>query len=139
VLGRQRRLDLPVVVEEPARVARLVIALDDRSVLGDELAQPVGRDHLAVGEMVDDLAGGPFVRGGRAAVELVGRRPGDDLADGSLPVAVARDEGGPLGGRVAAHRVGRTAMASTSTRPLFGSDPTANVERAGGGSATNRP
>ena len=51
--------DRPVVVE-PSREQRLVVSRDDRVVLGDQPAQARVRHRLAVGQVVDDLTGGPL-------------------------------------------------------------------------------
>src|SRR5512136_2104138 len=55
----QGRLRWPIV-EEPAHVATHVERSNPRSVFRDETAQADGSQHLAVGEVVDDLPDGPF-------------------------------------------------------------------------------
>ena len=77
---------------EPARELDLVVAGDERVVLGDQLAQPDVGGRLAVGEVMGDLARGP-VAAGRPAVELVGRDPVEGVDDIVVAGAEAVDEG----------------------------------------------
>src|SRR4029079_5160523 len=58
--GAHRRLDRPGVVESSGELF-LVVADDHRLVLGDEAAKPNRGRHLAVGEVMHDLARRPLV------------------------------------------------------------------------------
>src|SRR5215204_5024930 len=62
--GVERGLDGALVVAEARRVLLLVVALYLRVVLGQKLAQADGAVHLAVGEVLDDLARAPLAGDG---------------------------------------------------------------------------
>ena len=76
----------------------------------------------------------PDGTGGEGVIRVAkGYGPG---ADGVNRPGAARASAGGLRGPIDQPRL--RAIASISTRPPFGNAPTANVERAGGGSGMNR-
>src|SRR5262245_10501185 len=58
--GLERRRHLALVVPETRGPELLVVAGDHRLVLDQQLAQPLGRGGLAVGQMLNDLTGAPL-------------------------------------------------------------------------------
>src|SRR6266851_4249279 len=84
------------VGRELHRKLGLVIALDDRALFNDEAAQPDSRCHLAVGQVVGDLARRPLVAGG--AVELFVCNATERIHDRSVAFLVALDERSPFVG-----------------------------------------
>jgi hypothetical protein len=77
---------------EPAGELRLVVSVDDRVVLGEELADADVRSGLAVGQVMDDLAGRPLVRA-RSGIQLGFGRSGKCCRDDTGTLAVLVDEG----------------------------------------------
>src|SRR5262245_28545883 len=64
---------IAIVVSQSRGVDLLIVARDDRTILGEQASQPDRREALAVGEMVDDLGGAPLA-GDRMRGEAVGRK-----------------------------------------------------------------
>jgi len=89
--GLERWLHGPLLVAEGAGVLRLVVALDEGLVLDQQAAEADARDRLAVGEVVDHLAGAPLP-GGRPPVPLLGLDPAERGHHLAIPGLVLRDE-----------------------------------------------
>src|SRR5439155_1751807 len=85
-----RGVDRPVVVQPPRKLV-LVVADDLRIVDGDQMPEPDCRRHLAVGEVMRDLACGPL--GWRwPRVELFIGGAGERVGDNTVAVLVLVDE-----------------------------------------------
>src|ERR1700682_580509 len=81
----QRRLD-GTVGSEHASKGRLVVAVYDRLVFGQQAPDPDRRHHLAVGEVVDDLARRPLATG--RSIQLFGRDATQGLVDRLVPFLI---------------------------------------------------
>src|SRR5204862_181024 len=79
------------LVVEPPRPLRLVVSLDHRVGLGEELPQARRALRLAVRQVVDDLGGGPLA-GERSRRQLARRKSLERLHDLGVAGLVLRDE-----------------------------------------------
>ncbi len=111
--GDQRAGDRPIVVETPGELL-LIVRPNSRVLFGDEQTQPDSRRHLAVGQVVDDLAGTPFVRR-RPRVELGLGRAVERRSHFAIPVFVSGDE---LRAPLPVHRVTSTQYNKNGCRSV---------------------
>ena len=81
----ERRVDRAIVVIEPARELVLVVADDARVRRRDQQPQADRRRHLAVGEVMHDLARGPLARRRRGRAPRRSRRRAPRRRRGSRP------------------------------------------------------
>src|SRR5204863_402425 len=117
---QQRRLDRARLVVEPPRPLRLVVSLDHRVGLGEELPQARRALRLAVRQVVDDLGGGPLA-GERSRRQLARRKSLERLHDLGVAGLVLRDE------RVARVRVHVGLLSHTGALAHPGSFEAASV------------
>lgn len=94
--GEKRGLDRARIVEQVVRVEDLVVAVKDGDVFGNQFAEAEGGGHLAVREVVDDLASGPTV--GVGIIELGGGNAGEGGFDGGVAFAITADQFGASSG-----------------------------------------